>query len=148
MLLDGCQVLENSKFNILVVDDEAILRSAIVFDFKRKGFNVLDAENGAQAFEIVKANKIDLVLTDVRMPGGDGIELLDKIKALNASLPVVMFITGFADISLEEAYDKGVDAVFAKPFDRKALLAAVLKALSDINDKWTSRKGVRAESDF
>lgn len=46
------------------------MRSAIVFDFKRKGFNVFDAENGRKAFDIVKDNKIDVVLTDVRMPGG------------------------------------------------------------------------------
>ena len=114
---------------LLIVDDEESLRDAMVYDFKRRGFNVLDASNGTQAFEIVKKTKVDIVLTDVRMPGGDGVELLDHIKAYNPELPVVMFITGFADITLEEAYDKGVDAVFAKPFDRKALLTAVMNAI-------------------
>jgi CheY-like chemotaxis protein len=141
--------VQNLKdYNILVVDDEDSLRKAIVFDFKRKGFNVIDAENGKQAFEIVKNSRIDVVLTDVRMPGGDGIELLDNIKELNCELPVVMFITGYADITLEEAYDKGVDAVFAKPFDRKALFEAVLRAISQKTDKWNSRKLERIETDF
>lgn len=136
------------EVNILVVDDEAPLRSAIVFDFKRKGFNVFDAENGRRAFDIVKDNKIDVVLTDVRMPGGDGIELLDNVKKLNPELPVVMFITGFADITLEDAYDKGVDAVFSKPFDRKLLLEAVMGAVSERGEKWSHRKHERVPADF
>lgn len=139
---------EPKDIHILVVDDEESLRKAIIFDFKRKGFVVTGAENGTQAFEIVKNNRIDVVLTDVRMPGGDGIELLDKVKALNPELPVVMFITGFADITLDEAYDRGVDAVFAKPFDRKALLAAVLRTMGDKDEKWSSRTAERIETDL
>jgi CheY-like chemotaxis protein len=133
---------------ILIVDDEPALRKAIVFDFKRKGFHVLEAENGTQAFEIVKSTKIDVVLTDVRMPGGDGTQLLEKIKNLCPDLPVVMFITGFADISLEEAYDKGVDAVFAKPFDRKALFNSVLRALTTKDEQWAFRHAERVDSEF
>ena len=137
-----------SEITILVVDDEAPLRKALVFDFKRKGFNVLDAGNGADAFELVKKNKIDVVLTDVRMPGGDGVELLDRVKAQNPAIPVVMFITGFADLTLEDAYDKGADAVFAKPFDRKALMAAVVKAVSAKDEVWGGRKSERVEANF
>lgn len=138
---------EPKDATILVVDDEPALRKAIIYDLKKKGFNVLDAENGTKAFEIVKNSKIDLVLTDVRMPGGDGVELLDRIKALNPKLPVVMFITGFADISVEEAYNKGVDAVFSKPFDRKALFAAVIKAIAE-KDEQGSRKSNRLDANF
>ena len=127
---------EPKDIKILVVEDEPSLRKAIVFDFQRKGFDVKEAENGKQAFEFIKTNPVDVVLTDVRMPGGDGIELLDNVKSLNPALPVVMFITGFADISIEDAYDKGVDAVFAKPFDRKALMGAVLKAVSTKEEQW------------
>jgi CheY-like chemotaxis protein len=141
-------VREPKDITILVVDDEPALRKAIIFDFKKKGFQVLEAENGRAAFEIVKGQHIDLVLTDVRMPGGDGIELLDNIKARDPNLPVVMFITGFADISLEEAYDKGVNVVFSKPFDRKNLLAAVIRAVGEKDEQWQSRKSDRLVSDF
>ncbi|MGE3974105.1 MAG: response regulator [Bdellovibrionales bacterium] len=137
---------EPKDINILVVDDEPALRKAIVFDFKKKGFNVREAENGKLAFEIIKSEKIDLVLTDVRMPGGDGIELLENVKTRDPNLPVVMFITGFADITVEEAYDKGVNAVFSKPFDRKALLAAVLRAVSAKDEQWQARKTERLDS--
>ncbi|MGE3973537.1 MAG: response regulator [Bdellovibrionales bacterium] len=139
---------EPKDIKILIVDDEADLRKAIVFDFKKRGFVVKEAENGKVAFEIIKNENIDLVLTDVRMPDGDGVELLENIKARNSDLPVVIFITGFADITLEEAYDKGVDAVFAKPFDRKALLNAVIRALSEKDAQWKARQTERPDSSF
>lgn len=132
---------ENAKANatILVVDDETALRKAIALDFKRRGYQVLEAGNGRDAFEIVKSNKVNVVLTDVRMPGGDGVEFLDRLRGLNSDIPVVMFITGFADITLEEAYDKGVHAVFEKPFDRKQLIEAVTKVLAPKEEAWANR---------
>lgn len=139
---------DRKDVKVLIVDDEADLRKAIAFDFKRKGFNVFEAENGTQAFQIVCSDQIDIVLTDVRMPNGDGLELLDNIKARDPHLPVVMFITGFADITLDEAYDRGVDAVFAKPFDRKMLLDSVLRALEPIQERWGSRTSERIETNF
>jgi two-component system response regulator (stage 0 sporulation protein F) len=126
----------NSAIHVLIVDDEEALRKAIVFDFKRKGYTTFDAENGAAALEIVKANRIDVVLTDVRMPVADGVQLLDWIKEINHRLPVVMFITGFTDLSIEDAFNKGAEAVFAKPFDRKALQVAVQRSLLKKEALW------------
>ena len=139
---------EPKDIKILIVEDEPSLRKAMVFDFQRKGFQVRDAENGKEAFEMLKADPADVVLTDVRMPGGDGIELLDRVKALDPALPVVMFITGFADISIEDAYDKGVDAVFAKPFDRKLLVETVLRAVSSKEEQWREVSGEILPTDF
>lgn len=127
-----------SEITLLIVDDEEPLRKAIEFDFKRKGFNVLGAANGREAFDIVLQHKVDVVLTDVRMPGGDGIELLDRIRENNTTLPVVMFVTGFADISPEDAYHRGVDAIIAKPFDRKALLNAVISSVMPRSERWAN----------
>jgi len=131
----------------LIVDDEDDLRDAIAFDFKRKGYRVLTAASGREAFGMVEQNNVDVILSDVRMPKGDGIELLDKVKARNVFLPVVMFITGYADISLEEAYAKGADAVFSKPFDRNALFEAVVRALLPIDTKF-KRSSTRVESEL
>ncbi len=130
---------------ILIVDDEPDLRDAIAFDFRRNKFNVLTASCGNEAFKIVEATpNIDVVLSDVRMPNGDGIELLDKIKSRDAQNPIVIFISGFADIKLEEAYDKGVDAFFGKPFDRKALLEAVNYSIK-VSKQWKARKKQRVD---
>lgn len=117
------------KYTLLVADDETMLRDTIVFDFKRKGFNVFSAENGTQALEVVKNNPIDLVISDIRMPGGDGITLLEEIKKFHPHIPVVIFISGFSDLSPEECIAKGAQTVVSKPFERKALMASVLKAL-------------------
>lgn len=134
--------------SILVVEDEESLRNAIVFDFKRRGFSTYEATNGKDALQMINDNKIDVVLTDVRMPGGDGIELLDTAKAQCATLPVFIFITGFSDLTLEDAYDKGADAVFSKPFDRKKLLTAVFKALEKKEISLSKRLHERYDSEF
>lgn len=118
-----------SKFNLLIVDDEELLRDTIVFDFKRKGFTVHSADCGSKAIELVKSHPIDLVISDMRMPGGDGMSLLKQIRERHASVPVVIFITGFADVSEADCLAKGAHRVVQKPFDRKVLMNSVLDAL-------------------
>ena len=124
---------------ILIVDDEEYLRDFIATDFQRKGYQTLKAANGREAFELIQTRGIDLVLSDIRMPGGDGIELLNNSKAYNTEMPVVMLMTGFADLTLEEAYDQGADAVFEKPFNRKRLFETVERALLMQASKWGKR---------
>lgn len=137
---------EPKDVTLLIVDDEEGLRRALAFDFKRRGFNVLEAGSGNDAFEIIKKNKVHVVLSDVRMPNGDGVGLLNNIKKVHPELPVVMFITGFADLTLEDAYDLGADAIFSKPFDRKAVIAKVIDATKTREDLWGSRKDERVET--
>ena len=60
-----------------------------------------------------------MVVSDIRMPGGDGSELLVSIKKFNPLTPRVIFITGYADLPLEEAYQQGTEAIILKPFQRK-----------------------------
>lgn len=129
---------------VLIVDDEPDLREAIAFDFRRNNFEVLTAGSGNEAFRLVEGNEIAVVLSDVCMPDGGGVELLEKIKARNPFQPVVMLITGFADISLEEAFARGADAVFPKPFDRKLLLQAVLNVIRP-TDQNPQRRSARVE---
>lgn len=130
---------KNTAFKMLVVDDEELLRETIAQDFERRKFEVLTAENGTVALEIVKKEKIDIVLTDVRMPKGDGIELLRNIRRIDHATPIVMFITGFSDMSVEDAYHEGADAIFSKPFDRKLLFATVDKFLKPKEIIWRER---------
>lgn len=125
-----------AETRILIVDDEADLRDAIAFDFKRKKYQVLTAANGVEAFNIVKQQPVDVVISDIRMPGGDGIELLSNIKSHNLNLPVVIFMTAYSDIGIDEAYDRGAEFIFSKPFDRKALHAAVERAVTPRDERW------------
>jgi CheY-like chemotaxis protein len=142
-------MVDTKNLTILAVDDDDGLREAIVYDFKKAGFKTLEASDGREAFEILSSNKVDLVVTDVRMPNGDGIELLARIRQKSPDFPIVIFVTGFSQLSLEDAYDKGADAVFAKPFNRKALIEAVIKAAARQDDKWNKRRQHdRAESEL
>lgn len=133
---------------ILIVEDEDLLRNAMVLDFQRKGYTVLATSNGKLAFELIKKHDIDVVLSDIRMPHGDGIELLGNIKTLNPNIPVLIFITGYADITVEDAYDKGADAIFSKPFDRNELFGAVSRALTTNKTRWKARKFERINCDL
>lgn len=121
---------------VLIVDDDDLLREAIAHDFQRKKYRVLLASNGTEAFEIANKEKIDIVLSDVRMPHGDGVELLRKIRNLHNETPVVFLITGFTDLSVEDAYHHGAAAVIAKPFDRKTLYDAVDFVLLPKTQRW------------
>ena len=134
-----------SEATILVVDDEELLRNALVFQFKREGFNVLAAENGKAAFEIIKNNKVDAVVSDIQMPGGNGIELLKDVKNYDVEIPVLVFITAFADITEAEAYDLGANAIFSKPFDRKQLVKCIKEAVDHKGRTWKTSLENQAE---
>lgn len=91
---------------ILIVEDDDALRDSIVSDFKRKGFQVLSASGGQEAFQIIERPKVDLVISDYHMPNGNGIELLERIKNKDAAFPVFIFTGGKeSDLSPEEIYE-------------------------------------------
>jgi CheY-like chemotaxis protein len=116
--------------HILVVDDEKLLREAIAFDFKRQGCVLFLAAGGKEALGIVLNNKIDAVISDVRMPNGDGVSLLDEIRTHSPDLPIVLLVTGFADIDREQAQKHGAIGLLEKPIDRKKLMSAIVGALT------------------
>lgn len=134
--------MTQTKKTILIVDDEEDLREAMVFDFKRKGFEVKSASNGVEAFKIVETELLDVVLTDARMPNGDGLELINKMRERNHALPPVILVTGFADITAEQAYARGCDGIFAKPFDRKALFEYVDRCTVSAESRFKRKDGL------
>jgi DNA-binding response OmpR family regulator len=134
--------------NLLIVEDEAALREPLAAEFESLGCCVLQAKNGVDAFEIVKKENLDLVISDIRMPGGDGVELLKKIKSHNHLCPIVMLITGLSDLSKDEAYHLGAEAILAKPFDLDELDDAVARVLTPREVRWNKpggEKNIRRE---
>ncbi|MCP4667469.1 MAG: response regulator, partial [Deltaproteobacteria bacterium] len=85
--------------NILLVDDEGGIRNVLGISLADKGYEVATAENGREALQLFKEKKPPIVLTDIKMPGMDGIELLQKIKAMRSDTEVIM-ITGHGDMEL------------------------------------------------
>jgi len=117
---------------ILVVDDDADLRSALSRALKHGGYQVRGAADGAEAMRLHRELPADLVLTDVYMPGEDG---LGEIRALRAGWPgpKIVAMSGAADRGdidlLEVAQAFGADAGVAKPFELDVLLALVRRLL-------------------
>jgi CheY-like chemotaxis protein len=128
-----------AHYSVLVVDDDDTLRRAILWDLKRKGYQTFEAENGEIAYQVVEQQPIDLVLTDIRMPVCDGIQLLDRLKKKNTPPPVVMFLSGFSDLTPEQACDLGAEAVLSKPFQRKILFQSIEDAIQKRPDVWAKR---------
>lgn len=114
---------------VLIVDDEKDLRDLLRFEFELEGWIVHEAHNGTEAFKVFGDQKIDAIITDVRMPGGDGIQLLDKVHEKSPSTPVLV-VTGFADITPQEAMNRGAHAVLTKPFDLRQIYQIVSTAVS------------------
>jgi CheY-like chemotaxis protein len=127
-------------WKILVVDDEPDLCDLVSEEFEFAGCQTLRASSGNQALEIFEANELDAVVSDVRMADGNGIELLDKIKAGPKSSALVFLVTGFADITKEKALAKGASALIGKPYDISDLCQLVLAALEKSESAGTVKK--------
>ncbi len=107
---------------ILVVDDEKDILDLMTRMLSKDGYDILTAESGHQAEVVLKDHQeIGLVLSDIKMPDGNGIELLDGIKKEDPKKPFVVIFTGFYDFSIEDLFDKGACAVVMKPFDWKTI---------------------------
>jgi CheY-like chemotaxis protein len=87
-------VKSNKQKTILLADDDVNLRRVLEFQLTEAGYEVLTARDGAEALEIFTGNDFDCVISDLRMPKLSGLELLEKIKAINAEIPVIV-ITAF-----------------------------------------------------
>lgn len=117
---------------VLIVDDEQEIRELLKDEFEYYGAVVLEAANGKIAAEILEKQPSDFVVTDIRMPGGDGIELLRTIKARTQSIPVLV-MSAFSDISKNEANQLGADAFFSKPFNLEKLRTTALGLISPLS---------------
>ncbi len=119
-----------SMETILVVDDEKNYPLILGAVLEEEGFEVLTANSGREALEIQKASDVDLILTDMKMPSMDGIELLEKIKARDSDMPVIM-MTAYGSVDKAvEAMEKGAYSYILKPFDNEKLVVYVNKAIS------------------
>src|SRR5688572_22149432 len=118
-----------SKGNVLVVDDEASLRSALADGLRAAGYLVETAADGFKALGRFDEFSPDLLLTDLNMPGMDGVELLRKVKEHDAELPVVL-MTGFAGVETAvTAMREGAADYLTKPLNLDELFIVLERAL-------------------
>jgi two-component system NtrC family response regulator len=115
---------------ILIVDDEKNYLTILSALLEDEGFEVLTAPGGSEALEIHKSSDLDLILTDMKMPKMDGIELLENIKENDPDLPVIMMTAHGTVDKAVEAIQKGAFTYVLKPFDNERLIIYVKKATS------------------
>jgi len=131
--------MQLSEASILLVDDEPLLLALMREWLQQITAVVFCASDGVQALQVMDAQRIDLIITDIRMPVMDGITLLRKVKTQARCTPSLIFITGFADIQVRDAYDLGAEALVEKPIDYDRLVEIMRRSVLEPPDRWERR---------
>ncbi|MCY8033000.1 response regulator [Bacillus sonorensis] len=110
---------------ILIVDDQYGIRVLLNEVFNKEGYQTFQAANGIQALDIVKKERPDLVLLDMKIPGMDGIEILKRMKVIDADIRVII-MTAYGELDMiQESKELGALTHIAKPFDIDEIREAV-----------------------
>jgi two-component system response regulator HydG len=117
----------NQEFRIMVVDDEFAMRESLAGWLEREGYEVELAASGQEALDLLESKSCDLMLLDIKMPGMDGLELLDRLGRQHPEVQVVM-ITAYGSIETAvHAMKQGARDYLLKPFDPEQLMILVEK---------------------
>ncbi|MBU1571017.1 MAG: response regulator, partial [Proteobacteria bacterium] len=119
-----------SATKILIVDDEELIVRLLSMSLRSDGYQTVSAFSGEQGLEVFRAEAPDIVVTDIKMPGMDGLELLKRIKEINPEKEVII-VTGLSDIdSTITALQYGASDFINKPVQDAALAIALERAKS------------------
>ncbi len=113
-----------TAFKILVVEDEPAVLEIVSEGFLSEGHKVLTAMCGNDAIEIIKREKLDIVLSDLKMPNGNGMDVLSFVKNMKNG-PLFFFLTGQAEYSAAQCKAAGAKNYFQKPFNIKSLVEQI-----------------------
>ncbi|KJR43171.1 Signal transduction response regulator, receiver region domain protein, partial [Candidatus Magnetoovum chiemensis] len=123
--------MEQNNNTILVIDDDKLIREAIVKYLKEDKYTVYTAKNGQEGLDVYNREKPSLILLDLIMPVMNGYEFIDKVKLTVFDPLSIIVLTGYSDSeTLNELFDHGVSAFLRKPFDILELKALVKRTMS------------------
>jgi DNA-binding NtrC family response regulator len=123
-----------TPFNILVVDDQHSIRLMLESGLSLNGFRVTCARNGAEAVLAATSKKFDAVISDIYMPGGDGLEVVQKLRTIMPSLPIILMTAqGSVELAVR-AVEEGATDFIAKPFEVSAVAALLRRHLSAVSE--------------
>ncbi len=122
---------ESSKYIILVVDDEELIRNLVVTFLSKLGHSCLTAIDGVDALDKMKKNKIDVVITDIKMPNMDGITLISKISTQYPDLPIMVMTAFEQEHSAGTAISAGAREFIKKPFSLDEFAIRLHKMIND-----------------
>lgn len=119
---------------ILAIDDDRLVVKTIGKLLEAEGYHVLTAESGDVALSIIEGEEVDLIISDIRMPGMDGVETIklmrEHFQRIKKEVPPFIFITGYAEEKINEAAKQLEPSEFLyKPFDKDDFLKAIQAAL-------------------
>jgi CheY-like chemotaxis protein len=120
-------MMSDEKLKILLVDDEQDLCKVAAWDFEDAGFEVTKAYGGVEAFGLLQKKKYDFLISDIKMPKGDGVELIRSIQDHEIPLKGVFLMTGYADYPEKSLRDLGMTELFQKPIDIDQVIATINK---------------------
>lgn len=115
----------------MTVDDASIIRKRVSFTLQSSGHRVLEAGDGLQALDIVRKERVDLILSDINMPNMDGIEFTRQVRTLPEynSVPIILLTTESEPGKKAEGRAAGASGWIVKPFKQDQLLALIAKVL-------------------
>ncbi len=123
--------MNKPKAHILIVDDEADLRTLLRHILTAQGYQITDAEDGEEAIELIKRQKFDIALLDIQMPNINGIQVLKYIKDHSPQTKAVM-LTGYADLKhAMEAKEFGARDFIGKPYKLEDVLSTIEHILAE-----------------
>ncbi|MBI3995457.1 MAG: response regulator [Nitrospirae bacterium] len=117
------------KTRILVVDDEEVLRNLYQEVLSSEGYEVLCAASGEEGLKKLQSDRFDLVVTDYRMPGMDGMEFLQRVKIFNVAIQVILLTSHIGPKTALDAMKAGAFWYLTKPVDINKLVDKVREAL-------------------
>lgn len=124
---------KNKKIRVLVVDDEIDICRALEFLLIKEGYDVMSANEGERALELYSKRRFEIVITDLKMPGISGLELMKEIRALSSSVPVII-MTAFASVeNAVEAMKLGASDYIVKPFINDDVMMTVKRLLRQVS---------------
>ncbi len=118
---------------ILLAEDEEVLRMLVVDSLEDEGYEIDEAADGIEAFELLQNNDYDLVLLDYMMPGMSGLELIENVRAIEKfkGLEILMLTAKSQKSDQEKVISAGANYFLAKPFSPSQLVAIVGEILGD-----------------
>jgi two-component system, response regulator, stage 0 sporulation protein F len=129
---------DTRQASVLIVEDEPDFREMLNYQFSAKGYRSFVAAGGPEALELVWTHHVSAVVTDIRMPRMDGIELAHRIKSVDVHKPAVILVSAYPDIAPEDAYNEGAEGLFTKPFPLADIVDTVGRLTVPLGKRWRS----------
>ncbi len=135
---NSCTAPRGDRFlRVVFAEDDDAMRQLVTASLSRRGFDVVECSNGTELAAIIERHfergaypPVDVIVSDVQMPGRTGLECLKGVRHISQKVPFII-ITAFGDKkTYEEALEAGATAVFDKPFDLEELVQAIRRAVS------------------